>query len=306
MIMKKHSKTKLLWRVFVCIIALTVCLSILSLIISRYSLKITHIEVFSDKVETEFTCVQLSDLHGLSFGEGNCRIAEKVRELSPDFVVMTGDMTGEDWDCESVYSLICDLSADFDIYYSLGNHEIDGIEMYGDGFLKKISDAGAIVLEKEFVDVEIKGNSVRIGGCSGYALGVEFWKDTYSSSKETYQDYYNTKKFSEQRFMLEFEETDAFKLLLLHRPEGSTIWNRNEWYSCDLVLSGHTHGGIMRFPFIGGLYAPEERFFPDWDYGLYEVGGVKTYISSGLSGANGIPRFNNVPEIVSIKVLPQN
>ena len=65
----------------------------------------------------------------------------------------------------------------------------------------------------------------------------------------------------------------------------------------DLVLSGHYHGGLIRLPFIGGIYAPEQGYFPEYDAGLYDINGNKVIISRGLGTSSKIPRINNIPEI---------
>ena len=80
-----------------------------------------------------------------------------------------------------------------------------------------------------------------------------------------------------------------------------TLWD------VDLVLSGHTHGGLVRLPFIGGLYAPMQGLFPKYDRGYFQLGThMQMVITSGLAGHGLLPRVNNLPEIVVIDLVPQN
>ena len=73
------------------------------------------------------------------------------------------------------------------------------------------------------------------------------------------------------------------------------------------MLSGHYHGGLVRFPLIGkGLYAPYVGWFPPYTKGCFEGEAATCILSSGLAGANGVPRFFNTPEIVVIDVVPDN
>ena len=51
----------------------------------------------------------------------------------------------------------------------------------------------------------------------------------------------------------------TYTILLSHRPELFDVYADN---NIDLVLSGHAHGGQIRLPFIGGLAAPDQGFFP--------------------------------------------
>ncbi|MBU5470579.1 hypothetical protein KQI85_09350 [Falcatimonas sp. MSJ-15] len=76
----------------------------------------------------------------------------------------------------------------------------------------------------------------------------------------------------------------------------------NAYSDCNinLVLSGHAHGGQFRIPFIGGLVAPNQGFFPKYTSGKYIVGNTQMIVSRGL-GNSIIPlRINNRPEVVVI------
>jgi predicted MPP superfamily phosphohydrolase len=54
-------------------------------------------------------------------------------------------------------------------------------------------------------------------------------------------------------------------------------------WDIDLVVSGHTHGGLIRIPFKGGLYAPMQGFFPDYDEGWFRLGDhMQIVISAGM------------------------
>ena len=79
-------------------------------------------------------------------------------------------------------------------------------------------------------------------------------------------------------------------------------------YDFDLVLSGHTHGGQGRIPFIlNGFFAPEQGYFPKLAGGLYDFGENKLIISRGLSRENTIiPRIFNRPELVFVSVKGKN
>ena len=90
---------------------------------------------------------------------------------------------------------------------------------------------------------------------------------------------------------------DGFQLLLSHRPEFMDMYVR---YDIDLVLSGHAHGGQFRLPFLGGLYAPSQGFFPKYDAGLFEEENTKMIVSRGIGNSAFPLRFNNRPELVLI------
>ena len=90
-----------------------------------------------------------------------------------------------------------------------------------------------------------------------------------------------------------------YNILLSHRPELFAAYKES---GVDLALTGHAHGGQFRLPFIGGLIAPNQGFFPKYDAGLYTEDGANMVVSRGL-GNSIIPlRFNNRPEIVVIEL----
>ena len=97
------------------------------------------------------------------------------------------------------------------------------------------------------------------------------------------------------RDILGTPDDDSFNILLAHRPE---LIETYAAYGADLVLSGHAHGGQVRLPFIGALYAPGQGLLPEYDSGLYTVGETDMIVSRGL-GNSLIPlRVNNRPELV--------
>ena len=139
-------------------------------------------------------------------------------------------------------------------------------------------------MDKQYIDIEIKGEKVRIGGIYGYVLSPDKVKG------------------EEQFFMEEFQDTDRFKILLSHMPKGLLLWKSREYWDVDLVFSGHVHGGQVRLPFVGGLYDPEEGYFPTYTKGMFECGKGTMILSAGLGSSQGIPRINNLPEVVVCEV----
>ena len=68
------------------------------------------------------------------------------------------------------------------------------------------------------------------------------------------------------------------------------------------MISGHTHGGIIRIPFLGGVYAPEQGCFPKYTKGYFKEKNVNLIITSGLNTSRGIPRFFNPLDVAVVTI----
>ena len=67
-------------------------------------------------------------------------------------------------------------------------------------------------------------------------------------------------------------------------------------------MCGHTHGGAVQIPFIGGVFAPNQGFFPKYDKGEFDLFDSKMIVSAGLGDAYPILRINNCPEISVVEI----
>ena len=253
----------------------------------------TQIQVTEYELDEGFVSpvriVQLTDLHNRVFGKDNQMLIKKVLNQEPDFVVMTGDMINEDEeDLNTIISLVKSLSENVPVYFSIGNHELAYERQFEHDITADLEDAGAVVLNYEYRDIEINGNEIRIGGYYGF-YGTSHMNTSDKDKREVMNE------FSES-----FENTERYKLLLCHIPTSWLDWNRIHVYPIDLVLCGHYHGGQVRIPFVGGLYAPYVGWFPEYTKGLFIGQTAKCILSTGLGAENSIPRINNPPEIVAI------
>ena len=93
-------------------------------------------------------------------------------------------------------------------------------------------------------------------------------------------------------------DSDSYNILLSHNPRYFLTYVQ---WGADLTLSGHVHGGMVRIPFVGAVFSPDEGFFPKYDAGLYtEESGKSIVVSRGLgSGSRGFRLFNR-PDLVVI------
>ena len=239
----------------------------------------------SDKISSPVTLVLLSDLHGCE----HPTLIKQVSEIKPDLILLCGDMinhhhqTGED--ILVTAAVVKELSAIAPVYYSLGNHELERIGLHEHDAVKRIVSEGAILLERDYVDLEIRGNHLRLGG-----LYTPNSAETAKPSSD-----------SVEGFLSEFCSTDSFRILLEHRPASFTDAIYPAGFEPELVLSGHLHGGHVILPFVGPVYGANSGFFPKYALGSFEFGNSNLIVSAGLStDRHIIPRVNNPTEITKI------
>lgn len=248
-----------------------------------------------DNMHTPVHAVLVSDLHGRSFGRGNARLIAKIRAQAPDAIFLTGDMLDSDADTQDVarfLQLVSNLCEIAPVYFSLGNHEQSYMQTDAT-LLDQVAGAGAVVVNDSYVDVTLAGQPLRIGGTLGHGFYFGRSEEEFTSS-------------AEYQFLTAFEDTDALTICLAHMPDTFIFNGAYNYWDVDLALSGHTHGGLIRLPFMGGLYAPMQEWFPEYDMGWFRLGDhMQMVITSGLAGHDFIPRINNPPEIVVLDLVPE-
>ena len=156
------------------LLCLAVCTGIL-LYRSKYCLTEAQYTVQSDKITSPVRVVQLTDLHNSTFGRDNEKLAELVAQAQPDLIFITGDLLNANVERTDIATgIITKLSAIAPVYVSLGNHETEYLERYGTDLIPLYQDAGATVLEQDYVDVTVHGQNLRIGGLYSYCLSWRY------------------------------------------------------------------------------------------------------------------------------------
>lgn len=265
----------------------------LSLYSSSCMLSVSSYEIQSSKISEKIRIVQITDFHNSQFGDGNEKLTNLICEQEPDFIVITGDLLNSAEQSTGIaVGLVSDLHHVAPVYISKGNHETDFEEKQNLDLTAIFSEAGAVVLESDYVDMAVNDQFIRLGGIYGYCL----------------PEANEAARVNETIFLENFQDTEIMKVLLTHMPlawyhSGSlNIWD------IDVVFAGHTHGGQIRLPFIGGLWAPDQGWFPGKEAGLYysENQEKVMVLSRGLGSAEKIPRFNNIPEVVVVDIVPED
>lgn len=155
-----------------------------------------------------------------------------------------------------------------------------------------LTKGGVTVLDDRTVSIKLKGQALSVLGLNDYDV---------DQRQEMDMD-------MRRKLLREFQQTDEYKILLTHYPHLFAHYRKDYQYSdynIDLIMAGHAHGGLIRLPFLKGLYAPGQGLFPRFTSGLYRQNGVTAVVSRGL-GNSGLPfRINNAPDVVVVDLLPQ-
>ena len=247
-------------------------------------IRVTSYTQALDGVQGDVKLVFLSDLHCRQFGRDNESLIALVQAQSPDLIALPGDIIdrgSSDAQIEAACAFVAQLAQLAPTYLTLGNHEVDYISQNGDALRSRFRATGATLLECDYEDLSINGTALRLGGMSELAY--------YGGDGK-----YDPKA---EPFLREYCETSLPKVMLSHRPEAFCFKYACQDWDVDLILSGHTHGGLVRLPLIGGVVAPIQGFFPDVDYGEFQFYDTKMIVTSGLAGYEGIPRLFNPPEL---------
>ena len=232
-----------------------------------------------------FRIAHVSDLHNTQIGDDNEKLLKMLEESDPHIIALTGDLIdSRNTDVQVALNFSEKALKIAPCYYVPGNHEARSSEY--DKLKKGLLDLGVVVLEDSSTELELNGERILIIGADDPSFDTDY---LYSTEEKTMQS-----------FLKDYKDRDSdFTLLLSHRPELLNVYAEN---NIDLVLSGHAHGGQIRLPFSGGLYAPNQGFMPEYDAGTYSKGDTTMIVSKGIGNSAFPLRFNNRPEVVLIEL----
>lgn len=262
---KEEKKTNIFIKIFKYLILIGFALLLYSHFLGTKGLLIREYAIKNDKIPTSFEglkIVHFTDLHyGTTIHKKEVEnLVNKINELKPDLVVFTGDLLDDRiiLSDEQVNDLITSLNkidATINKYIISGNH--DTHKAY-QTILEKIDFKN---LDNANDLIYYKGNTPIL--LVGLADSLKF----VSKPEEAFN----------------LEENDYYTILLTHEPDDVDKLTN---YKFDLVLSGHSHNGQIRLPFIGKIYTPEgsKKYYDE----KYELNGYDMYISGGL-GTSTMP-----------------
>ena len=276
-------------KIILCMLSAIIFALFIWTIWGNTALTVSNIKISSSHIPAAFSgfrIAQVSDLHNAEFGKNNTELLKLLSESRSDIIVITGDLIDANHTDVGIALGFAQESVRIaPTYYVTGNHEVAS-QQY-DTLKAGLEEAGVIVLEDEAISLERNGETITLLGLGDPDFTVK--GDMFGETSAMVS--------SKLRNLIDDES--RYTILLSHRPELFETYTDG---GIDLVFSGHAHGGQFRLPFIGGLAAPNQGLFPQYDAGLYTDGGTSMVVSRGI-GNSIIPfRFNNRPEIVLVEL----
>lgn len=301
------------------ILLIAFSLFIIILIISSFELKsykISEFHIKNTKNDKKLKLVFLSDFHNKCYKNDNEKLICDIVDTNPDYIMLGGDFIVysmferffDKIEVENAIKFISKLGKKISenrekenynlkrIFFSFGNHELRFRKVDKDSklwkeynsFIKVLKNSDIEILDNELVSLD---DYITISGLSLYD---GYYANVFSSKKY----FPHIERYELDKYFKNIDK-NKFNIIMFHKPDYAEDLVE---YGFDLVLSGHNHGGLVNFPFIGAIFSPEFRLFPKYNKGIYDVNGRKVIVTSGIGEHMVKIRVNNRPEICVINI----
>lgn len=293
---QEPKKWHMVLKIIVIIVLIISCFLLYARFIGTSGLKIKEYKVTNKLLPRQFhgmKIVHISDVHyGRIIHKKELQnIVTKINELKPDIVVLTGDLIDKDTkltkkDQEIITETFKNIEAKMGKYAVTGNHDVSfkaWDTIIEDSDFMNLNDTYDIIYSDNY-------EPIMIAGISSNLKNVRKVKDKIINI---------TEYFNRQNSTIKTDSSDSsvvqetkYHILLLHEPD---YIDQMDHSSFQLILSGHSHNGQVRFPIIGALYTPvgSKKYYKPH----YTVGNSELYISSGIGTSTINFRWFNRPSI---------
>lgn len=241
--------------------------------------------------------VHLSDLQMKSFGQGNKKLASKVKSLRPDLIFFTGDALDRRYESfDNAIALMEKLVDIAPVFFVDGNHErafvIDDETKQSmlEIFHEELKKLGVRILSNSSEAVKVRNGKIRIMGLDEKEVMIP-GKNRLKKREDV-----DLGSLEETIRSIKSQGDDCdLTVFLAHEPQFIKEYSTSD---ADFVFSGHAHGGQVRIPFIGGIFAPGQGFLPQMSEGVIVHGRSIMMVSRGLGNSSFPVRVFNCPEII--------
>lgn len=225
-----------------------------------------------------YRIAQISDIHmdGLMNKKRLSNVAQLVNQQEVDIIVITGDFISKN--VQGVRDELAESLTHFEA--TNGTVAVPGNHDYRNS---GINEVRRIMQETQIEDLSNTFIKIERGAEKLYFAGLD---SLYSGNTRLDQ-------------LLEDLPTDAPTILLFHEPDGVDVVAPTERFAAQ--LSGHTHGGQIRIPFVDALWTPPHGV--RYIQGLHQVGRTCLYVNRGIGTVRFPLRFFCRPEITIFTLI---
>jgi hypothetical protein len=243
--------------------------------------------VKSNKIPQIFNKYKIAFISDFHESDNFEKIINQTKKIKPELILLGGDIIDmRAQQSENSLKLLLGLKKICPIYFIKGNHE-NFNKNYYQNFLKDLENLKIPVLSNETVSIKKENSELILTGMA----------DPYLQDSEIENSKFieNFKEYTQNKI-----DFSKYNILLMHR---SSIFPLIAELNYDLVLSGHLHGGLVRFPILGGLFSPDLESAPIYTSGVYDIKNSKMIVNRGCDKNFNRPRVFNGPELLSIELI---
>lgn len=277
----KTIKFPIVIRILIVLLVLIIATVAVNVVQNKH-FEVSYYAVKNESVSDNIRIVELADLHNSEFGKDNIELVKKIKSLHPDLIFYCGDMMNYGDDNYSVlYKLSDQLAEIAPIYACFGNNELQQYLSRDKKFKIKMAEHKVNWLSNETKEIDVRNTKIQLVAVTE---GIDQFDVETNNAKKTVES---------------LNPTSDLRLCLTHYPElfNEKLLNRG----IDVAFVGHAHGGLVRIPYVGGVYSTNQGLFPKLTEGVKKFDdGTQLVISRGLGQSNILPRINNKPELVVV------
>lgn len=259
-------------------------------------IEMTHHIISHPQIPIEFDnykILQFSDFHNKFVGYYPNQLIDKIKQASPDIIVISGDLIDSYHpNFDYAKKIVEQLLQIAPVYYVTGNHEWRMKQTTID-FIHQLVDLGVVFMDNHHVRLNYRGANIDLYGVPD----LNYIIDAETSHDSGYEKEYL--KYIEPLI----NANDHYKILLAHRPEMFEVYQQLPMH---LVFTGHAHGGQWRVIGTEGLYAPSQGIMPKYTSGKHQQNGTTMIVSRGLGSSSFPIRLWNYPELIVVTLKHQS
>jgi predicted MPP superfamily phosphohydrolase len=245
------------------------------------------------------TILHLSDTHMTGRSRWLARWLQSLPvalDVLPDVVLATGDFIDNDHGIELALEALAGLEARYGRFYVLGSHDyfVSRFQGYGKYLGLKRPPIRARPAQVELLESGLQDKGWISLSNTSAVLDTPRGRLRIAGVDDPYLARHSTSHIARL-------PDEALALGLVHAPDVVSEWALRGF---DVVVAGHTHGGQVRIPGLGGLVT--NCSLPNaLSRGPHRIGAMWLHVSPGLGQGRFAPlRFCCRPEATLLRLTP--